>query len=575
MRARSPSSATSAASADACASRSSASAQRVAATAARARRRCASARRCAHAPRPLPSRARSDSPTSTARSRLPASASTVARHSSMSTTTASPRRAPAPAPARASPRRSSSAPPSSARRPASSSSAAARLRSPAPSATSAASSHQSPGSPGCALLDGRPAPVPRAGHARAEGARPAPRRATARGGSGRRRRRIDRHDLRVDRGMERGHDRTLVQPRDRRQQVPVEAAARGRPPRASTVRASSPSAASRRRTLSANVSGTTWSTAPDNVHDVPLWTSAPDATATASSSSTRNGHALGPSGQSHQLGRRSSVPRHDSSISATSASSRRRSSISSDARRACSARARSRPGEGLSSRTVATHDDVLGGEVVGQVLDDRERLGIGPVQILQDHQAAAGAGDAAQEAQHPLGQHEHGVVDLGNLVVAPVGDEPAQGRAERRELGCVRRVPARTAELSASASGRYATGVAVGTARPRRTRKPRCSASPAVTWASRDLPIPASPTRNTTPPRPCVAALTGHGARQARDPVRRRARRARIAAVPRPAPSSTPPWLSSRRTAANRPVLRSGAPVPRRAACRMAIPKGT
>ena len=36
---------------------------------------------------------------------------------------------------------------------------------------------------------------------------------------------IHRHDLRVDRGVERGHDRTLVESRDRRQEVPVEATA--------------------------------------------------------------------------------------------------------------------------------------------------------------------------------------------------------------------------------------------------------------------------------------------------------------------------------------------------------------
>ena len=60
------------------------------------------------------------------------------------------------------------------------------------------------------------------------------------------------------------------------------------------------------------------------------------------------------------------------------------------------------------------------------------------MQILEDHHAAVGVGDAAEESEDPFGQHEHGVVDLGNLVVAPGGDEPAQGRAEGRELGGVR-----------------------------------------------------------------------------------------------------------------------------------------
>ena len=100
---------------------------------------------------------------------------------------------------------------------------------------------------------------------------------------------------------------------------------------ASTVRASSPSATNRRRTLSTKVIGTTWSTARDNVHDVPLWTSAPDATATASSSSTRKGTPSARAARAISSGDASSVPRQDSSISATSTSPRRRSSIRSDA----------------------------------------------------------------------------------------------------------------------------------------------------------------------------------------------------------------------------------------------------
>ena len=59
------------------------------------------------------------------------------------------------------------------------------------------------------------------------------------------------------------------------------------------------------------------------------------------------------------------------------------------------------------------------------------------MQVFQHHHAAVGAGHAAQETKDPFGQHEHGVVDLGNRVVAPRGDEPAQGRAEGRELGGV------------------------------------------------------------------------------------------------------------------------------------------
>ena len=224
MRARSPSSARSAASADACARRSSASAQRVAATAARASRRCASARRCGE--RRVRSRA---GPGATRPPRRPGRACR-----------------PAPAPRPGTPRRR--------RRRRRLDGASARARSSVVSAVveRAAIQRAPPGleqqrrgaaavagafgdlggqlapvaraGPGCACLDGVQRACATAGPAPAEAARPARRRARARGGTGRRRRRIDGHDLRVDRGVERGHDRALVESRDRGQELPVEAA---------------------------------------------------------------------------------------------------------------------------------------------------------------------------------------------------------------------------------------------------------------------------------------------------------------------------------------------------------------
>ncbi len=59
---------------------------------------------------------------------------------------------------------------------------------------------------------------------------------------------------------------------------------------------------------------------------------------------------------------------------------------------------------------------------------------------------------------------------------------------------------------SASVSGRYGALMLAGTARPVSTSAPAALASAARAAASRDLPMPASPSRNTTTPEPVCAA---------------------------------------------------------------------
>lgn len=63
--------------------------------------------------------------------------------------------------------------------------------------------------------------------------------------------------------------------------------------------------------------------------------------------------------------------------------------------------------------------------------------------------------------------------------------------------------PVRNSAISASVSGRNGTAGPVVLLRPRSTPIPAPTALPTTSAASRDLPTPASPTRNTTPPRPC------------------------------------------------------------------------
>ena len=66
----------------------------------------------------------------------------------------------------------------------------------------------------------------------------------------------------------------------------------------------------------------------------------------------------------------------------------------------------------------------------------------------------------------------------------------------------------RSAWSSASVNGRYGVLVPPGTARPVTTATSRARASLATSRASRDLPMPASPVRNTRLPAPSAAVLS-------------------------------------------------------------------
>ena len=66
----------------------------------------------------------------------------------------------------------------------------------------------------------------------------------------------------------------------------------------------------------------------------------------------------------------------------------------------------------------------------------------------------------------------------------------------------------RSAWSSASVSGLYGVLAPPGTARPVTTATSRARASLATSRTRRDLPIPASPVRNTKPPAPPAAALS-------------------------------------------------------------------
>ncbi len=73
-------------------------------------------------------------------------------------------------------------------------------------------------------------------------------------------------------------------------------------------------------------------------------------------------------------------------------------------------------------------------QVVHQVFDDRERLGVGVVQVLQEQELAVLLAGGDEQPQDGLAEDDHGAVVLG--VAAPVRDDPA----ERRPVGAQRQV---------------------------------------------------------------------------------------------------------------------------------------
>ena len=86
-----------------------------------------------------------------------------------------------------------------------------------------------------------------------------------------------------------------------------------------------------------------------------------------------------------------------------------------------------------TGRDQAQHP--LGGEIVGQVLDDAERLRVGPVQVLENDDTSA-VGQDTKKAQHALTQGDDGRLHFG-LGAPPFGKQPAESSSERCELGRV------------------------------------------------------------------------------------------------------------------------------------------
>jgi hypothetical protein len=149
--------------------------------------------------------------------------------------------------------------------------------------------------------------------------------------------------------------------------------------------------------------------------------------------------------------------------------------------------------------------DTLAPDVVGEELQDRQRVRIRPVQILQDdHQSAIADAEQADQPDHrfPAG---HRGSDRGfrgrpwsagpmpGRIAASAGSQgaspPSAGSGRSRRM-----------RRSASVSGRYGIPDPAGTARPADVSAPGSRASAASSRTSRDLPMPGSPVINTTQP---------------------------------------------------------------------------
>ena len=83
----------------------------------------------------------------------------------------------------------------------------------------------------------------------------------------------------------------------------------------------------------------------------------------------------------------------------------------------------------------------FGGQVVGEVLQQRQRLLVGPVQVLQHEHAAGLRSQDAQQAQDRLAEEDRRLLPRHRLRWPPLGNQPPQHRPERAEFLAGRQAP--------------------------------------------------------------------------------------------------------------------------------------
>ena len=191
---------------------------------------------------------------------------------------------------------------------------------------------------------------------------------------------------------------------------------------------------SRRRIASANVAGTPGALRSAACQRPSRSVSAPSPTSPARTSSTRNGMpSARPATNSCTAAGRSAASRQARVMSAIAAGSRRPSASTAADPRAASALASAAASPPLFPEGGETQHP-FGGQVVGEVLEQRQRLLVGPVQVLQDEHAACLRGQGAQQPQYRLAEEDRRLLPRHRLWWPPLGNQPPQDRPERAEF---------------------------------------------------------------------------------------------------------------------------------------------
>jgi hypothetical protein len=160
--------------------------------------------------------------------------------------------------------------------------------------------------------------------------------------------------------------------------------------------------------------------------------------------------------------------------------------------------------QGERGLLVAKRDqaqDRLVGYVVGQILDDLNRVGVRPVQILQHEHTAGAVVHRGEHPEHGLAQHHERYLPGGSPGTRHSGisrprigrTEPTQGPVAVPTGAGGRTAPRQVAEEHSGCRAQQPRPISTGTR--------RAPASAAASRTRRDLPTPASP--RTTSVVPC------------------------------------------------------------------------
>ena len=169
------------------------------------------------------------------------------------------------------------------------------------------------------------------------------------------------------------------------------------------------------------------------------------------------------------------------------------------------------PAERGAARAVVPggddHEQPRRARAVRQVLDERDGVGVRPMQILQRQQAAAAAASGRSSRSTPSPS-----TTVGSAPSAASGSPGVHAGSSLRRAGRNGRSSSsagdrsRRCSANAAATARYAPPPA--TARPVSTAMPAARARATATASSRDFPMPASPSTTTAAPVPRAARST-------------------------------------------------------------------